>query len=129
MGLFAWIKKKSTPIPFTVSATEPGFAADAKVVVKNPDGLAAIAGQRHTPPQFPVTIQNLRLAGKPALQVAGARYNNLTITITRMITIKRPIMMTSLVLGGLMKDRRLKFDCLHGIRSAVCTFQTLISVR
>ena len=52
------------------------------------------------------------LAGKPALQEAGARYNSLTITITRMITIKRPIMMTSLVLGGLMKDRRLKFDCL-----------------
>lgn len=69
------------------------------------------------------------LASKPALQEAGARYNNLTITITRMITIKRPIMMISLVLDELMKDRRLKFDCLHGIRCTVCTFQTLISVR
>lgn len=69
------------------------------------------------------------LAGKPAWQEAGARYNNLTITITRMTTIKRPIMMTSLVLGGLMKDRRLKFDCLHGIRYTVCTFQTPVSVR
>jgi len=93
--------------------------------VKDSDGLAAIAGQQHTPSQF----RTPRLAGKPALQEAGARYNNLTITITRMITIKRPITMTSLVLGGLMKDRRLKFDCLHGIRYAVCTFQTLVSVR
>jgi hypothetical protein len=66
---------------------------------------------------------------KPALQEAGARYNNSTITITRMITIKRPIMMTFLVLGGPMKDRSLKFDCLHGIRCTACTFQALVSVR
>lgn len=31
--------------------------------------------------------------------IVAVRYNNLKITITRMITIKRPIMMTSLVLG------------------------------
>jgi hypothetical protein len=44
-----------------------------------------------------------RIAAEPAMQGYGACYNNLMITITRMITINRPIMMTSLVLGELMK--------------------------
>lgn len=40
-----------------------------------------------------------RMAGNPTSQDSSARYSNLIITITRMITIKNPIMMTSLVLG------------------------------
>jgi hypothetical protein len=39
-----------------------------------------------------------RVAGEPTSQDSGAHYNNLTITITRMMITKRPIMMISLAL-------------------------------
>jgi hypothetical protein len=49
-----------------------------------------------------------RMAGEPASQDSSARYNNLTMTITRMITIKRPIMMASFVLWRLDETPRIK---------------------
>jgi len=59
--------------------------SDAKDSVIDFDVLTADFGQRQIPSPFRIFF----MAGKPASQDSCARYNNLTITSTRMITTKR----------------------------------------
>jgi hypothetical protein len=77
---------------------------DAIFSVVDFNGLTADTGQRQTPSPF----KNPAQGGKPASQDFSARYNILTMTITRMITIKRPIMMNSFVLGQYAEIPRIK---------------------